>query len=256
MNDREQEKPAGRSSADDHTGPLGNRTLPLTRWLFTNLLAAPIVLIFFGLLTRTRIYGRPRVPLVRNTLLVANHQSMVDSFPIGYAAFFPANVIRPYLVPWNPAAQENFFKNPVLAWIFHQFKCIPVRPGRRDLKAMNRSVRGLRDSTMVLFPEGTRSRDGTMRRGRPGPGLVILETRPKVVPVTIEGMNRVLPIGARFPRIGQRVSIYFGHPIDYDDLVEMGRSREVAQKVVDRVMDRIAFQRRVLARLRPESRRG
>ena len=256
MSDREQEKRASRPSLGEGGGPVGKLLLPMTRWLFTNLLAAPAVLLFFGLLTHTRIYGRGRVPLVRNTLLVANHQSMIDSFPIGYAVFFPANVVRSYLVPWNPAAQENFFKNPVLAWVFHQFKCIPVRPGRRDLRAMNRSVRALRDSTMILFPEGTRSRDGTVGRGRPGPGLVILETRPTVVPVTIKGMDQVLPIGARFPRIGKRVSIYFGHPIEYDDLAKIGRSREVAQKIVDRVMDRVAFQRRVLARLRRRGRRG
>ncbi len=253
MSDREKDKKATQPYRDEVGGWLTEFMLPVTRWLFTNLLTAPFILLFFGLLTRTRIYGRSRIPHVRNLLLLGNHQSMIDSFPIGYAAFFPANVVRTFLVPWNPAAQENFFKNRFLAWVFYQYKCIPVRPGRRDLRTINRSVRELRHSTMVMFPEGTRSRDGTVGRGRPGAGLVILETRPRVVPVTIEGMDRVLPIGARFPRFGQRLSIYFGRPIEYEDLAEKGRSREVAQEIVDRVMDRVAFQRRVLARLRPDA---
>ena len=102
---------------------------------------------------------------------------------------------------------------------------------------------------MVLFPEGTRSRDGSIGRGRAGAGMVISETHPNVVPVTIEGMDRVLPIGARFPRIGQRISIYFGRPICFADLEGAPSNRENAQIIVDRVMDRVRFQRRVLDRM-------
>jgi len=217
--------------------------------VLTNLIVGPLVVVFFGLLNRTRIYGRSRVPRTRNTLLLSNHQSMIDSFPIGYAAFFPIDMIRPYLIPWNPAAEENFFKTPLLAWVFHQFKCIPIRRGRRDFKAIHRSERALRESTMILFPEGTRSRDGSVGRGRPGAGLVALETQATVVPVTIEGMDRVLPIGRRLPRIGQRISIYFGRPLDYSDLAGAPRTRESAQDLVDRVMDRIRFQKRLLDRI-------
>ena len=86
--------------------------------------------------------------------------------------------------------------------------------------------------------------------GRAGAGMVILQTRPHVVPITLDGLDRVLPIGSRLPRIGQRVSIYVGRPVPYDDLTAEGRSRESAQQIVDRVMERIAFQQRVLRRLR------
>ncbi len=232
-------------------GPVTRFFSPVTRWLFINLLGFPGSLVLCGMLNRVRIYGRSRIPATRNTLLLANHQSMIDSFPIGYAAFFPRNTVRTYLTPWNPAAAENFFGNRFLAWVFYQFKCIPVARGRRDLKALNRSVRALRTGTMVLFPEGTRTRDGSVGRGRPGPGMVILQTRPCVIPVTIDGMNSILPIGARIPRVGKRLSIYFGKPIDYDDLAAQGISRETAQKIVDRAMERVSRQRRVIARVRP-----
>ena len=254
MNDRDIEGQNSEPYRGEYEGRLTTFLWPVTSWIMTNLVMGPLVVIFFWVLNRTRVYGRSRVPLEPNTLLISNHQSMIDSFAIGYSAFFPRNVFRPFLAPWNPAAQENFFKNRFLAWIFLQFKCIPVRPGRRDLKAINRSVRALRNSTMILFPEGTRSRDGTIGRGRPGAGLVILETRPTVVPVTIEGMDRVLPVGKRFPRIGQRISIYFGRPVAYEDLQDLERSREVAQTIVDRVMSRVAFQQRVLARMRRKGR--
>ena len=233
----------------EHEGWLANFLGPIITWVLTNIILAPVVILFFWVLNRTRVYGRSRLPHAPNTLLLSNHQSMIDSFLIGYAAFFPYDIIKTYLVPWNPAAQENFFRNRLFSWVSHHLKCIPVRPGRRDLKAITRSVRALRDSTMILFPSGTRSRDGSIGRGRPGAGLVILGTGPKVIPVTIEGMDQVLPIGAWFPRLGKKVAIYFGRPINYDDLENRERSREAAQEIVDRVMSRISFQRRVLRRL-------
>lgn len=248
--DRENLKRASASPPDWAPGPITRRLTPATRWLITNFVAPPCVFLLFGVLNRTRIYGRGRIPHAPNTLVLSNHQSMIDSFPIAYYLFYPEKIFRPHLGPWNAAAAENFFKNPFLAWVFHQFKCIPVRRGRRDLKAMMRSARALRAGTLTLFPEGTRSRNGRVGRGRAGAGMVILQTRPQVVPVTLEGLDRVLPIGSRLPRIGQRVSIYVGRPVPYDDLAAEGRSRKSAQQIVDRVMARIAFQQRILRRLR------
>lgn len=249
MTDRENPKRASASPPDWAPGPITRRLTPVTRWIITNLVAPPCVFLLFGLLNRTRVYGRRRVPHAPNTLVLSNHQSMIDSFPIAYHLFFPEKMFRPELAPWNAAAAENFFKNPFLAWVFHQFQCIPVRRGRRDLSAMIRSAGVLRAGILTFFPEGTRSRDGQVGPGRAGAGMVILQTRPQVVPVTLEGLDRVLPIGSRLPRIGQRVSIYVGRPVPYDDLAAEARSRTNAQRIVDRVMERIAFQQRVLRRL-------
>ena len=241
---------AGDAAGEYALNPVARWFLPVTRWVITNLIAPPCVFLFFGLLNRTRVYGRHRIPRAPNTLVLANHQSMIDSFPIAYFLFFPEKAFRPSLAPWNAAAAENFFRGPFQAWFFHQFQCIPVRRGRRDLRALIRSARVLRAGTLMLFPEGTRSRDGQVGRGRAGAGMVILQTRPCVIPVTIDGMDRILPVGRRLPRFGQRLSIYVGRPLEYDDLAARGRSREIAQKIVDRAMGRIRFQRRVLARRR------
>jgi 1-acyl-sn-glycerol-3-phosphate acyltransferase len=105
-----------------------------------------------------------------NTLLLSNHQSMIDSMPVGLGAFFPKSWVRPYLVPWHPAARENFFKNRLIAWWSTHTRCIPVRPGRRDLHALHKMMEVLPKGTIILFPEGTRSRTGEVEEGRPGPG--------------------------------------------------------------------------------------
>src|SRR3989454_9632627 len=81
---------------------------------------------------------------------------------------------------------------------------------------------------MTLFPEGTRSRDGAVGPGRPGPGLLILATQPRVIPGAIDGMQAVLPIGRYLPRIFKRIAVSFGSPVDYTDLLAMPRTRETA----------------------------
>jgi 1-acyl-sn-glycerol-3-phosphate acyltransferase len=209
----------------------------------------PFILFVLFFLNRTRVYGRYRVPREMGTLLLSNHQSMVDSFLLVFTAYFPAEMFRPSLLPWHPAAEENFFRTKSLAWVFTQLKCIPVRAGRRDLKAITRSMRALEDSNLILFPEGTRTRDGSIGKARAGAGVVLLGTGARVIPVTIIGMDQVLPIGAKLPRIGKRVSVYYGKPVAYDDLAALEHTRETAQLVVNRVMARIRFQQRVVERI-------
>jgi 1-acyl-sn-glycerol-3-phosphate acyltransferase len=196
----------------------------------------------FYVLNRATVIGRRNVPRERNTLLLSNHQSMIDSFLVGTAAYFGPATLKPYLIPWNPAAEENFFRNPFWAWWADNWKCIPVREGRRDNRALHRMIRASRRGTMILFPEGTRSRDGEIRKGRPGAGLVILANHPRVVPVTVDGLHDVLPVGARFPRFFKRIWLAFGRPIDYSEYIGQPRSKATAQAIVDDVVDVLRFQ--------------
>ena len=231
---------AGRYKAD-HRGRVFNFFWPFTRWLFTLGTTTVGAILFFGL-SRTEIIGRRNALRVRNTLLLSNHQSLIDSFLIGFSAYYGPAVFKPWLICWNPAAEENFYKNAYQGWWSDQWKCIPVAPGRRDMRALYRMIRALKEGTMILFPEGTRSRSGAVGEGKPGAGLVALANQPHIVPVTIAGMSDVLPIGASWPIPFQRVTILFGPPIDYSHLVGKERSKETAQAVVDQVMSVIRYQ--------------
>src|SRR5712692_9311611 len=232
-----------------HRGRLFQVLWPITSFLVTNLTVTLFWVLFF-VLNRTTVIGRRNVGEERNTLLLSNHQSMLDSFLVGLAAFYPQSWLKPHLIPWNPAAAENFYKNPLLAWLAENWKCIWVREGRRDLHALHRMIQVLPCGVMTLFPEGTRSRDGAVGPGRPGTGLLILATRPRVIPVAIDGMRAVLPIGRYLPRIFKRINVSFGPPVDYTDLLAMPRTRETAQAVIDRVMAAIRVQHAELRRRR------
>ncbi|TMJ07601.1 MAG: 1-acyl-sn-glycerol-3-phosphate acyltransferase [Bacillati bacterium ANGP1] len=230
-------------------GTLFQLVWPVTSYVVTNVTVTLLWLVFF-VFNRTVVIGRRNVGEEKNTLLLSNHQSMLDSFLVGLAAFYPTSWLKPQLIPWNPAAAENFYKNPLLAWLADNWKCIWVREGRHDLHALHRMIQVLPCGGMTLFPEGTRSRDGAVGPGRPGAGLLILATRPRVIPVAIDGMQAVLPIGRYLPRTFKRIAVSFGSPVDYTDLLAMPRTRETAQAVIDRVMAAIRVQHAKLRRRR------
>jgi len=220
---------------------------PVTSYLLTNL-TVTLFWMFFFVLNRTRVVGREHVGVERNTLLLSNHQSMLDSFLVGLAAFYPRSLLRPYLLPWNPAAAENFYRTPILAWLADNWKCIWVQPGRHDLHALHRMIQVLPRGVMTLFPEGSRTRDGSVGAGQAGAGLLILATGARVIPVAIEGMREVLPIGRSVPRIFKRISVTYGPPVDYAEFLAQPRTRETAQALIDRVMAAIREQHAQLRR--------
>ncbi|UCG87123.1 MAG: 1-acyl-sn-glycerol-3-phosphate acyltransferase [Gemmatimonadota bacterium] len=221
---------------------------PVSSYLVTNVTVTLFWFLFF-VLNHTKVIGRHNLGQEPNTLLLSNHQSMIDSFLVGLAAFYPWSWLKPHLIPWNPAAVENFFKSPLLAWLSSNWKCIPVREGRRDFRALHRMTEVLPHGVMTLFPEGTRTRDGSVGAGKPGAGLVALATRPKVIPVAILGMNEVLPIGCHIPRVMKRIYVCYGAPVDCSEFVGKRRTKEAAQQLVDRVMNVIRSQHAELQRV-------
>lgn len=235
--------------AKGRPGWFSNILWHITSYLVTNI-TVTIAWLFFHVLNRTIVIGKNNVGEEPNTLLLSNHQSMIDSFPIGMGAFYPKSWLKPYLVPWHPAARENFFKNQLIAWFSTHTRCIPVKPGRRDLHALHRMKEVLPKGIIILFPEGTRSRTGDVGEGRAGAGLVALATRPRIIPVAIDGMQEVLPIGETVPRIGKRIYVKYGPPIDYSEFIGQPRTRETAQALVDKVIDAIRAQHEEIRQLR------
>lgn len=205
---------------------------------------------FFRFANSMRVFGRGRVGQDRNTLLVSNHQSMIDSFLVGIFAFYPQSWLKPHLMPWNPAAVENFYKNPVLAWLADRWRCVPVKTGRRDLRALHRMIQLMPTGVMTVFPEARRTRTGDVGSGKPGAAMLILKTRPKVIPVAIDGMQDVLPIGHRIPRPFKRICVHYGEPLDYSEFLDKPVSAATAVELTERIMEKIREQHEVLKRLR------
>jgi len=231
-------------------GWLENILWHITSYFVANITATAGWL-YFRVLNRTTFIGRENIGRQPNIMLLSNHQSMIDSMPVALA-FYPKSWLHPFLVPWHPAARENFFKNRFIAWFSSHTRCIPVRPGRRDIRALHKMIDVLPKGAIILFPEGTRSRTGEVQDGRPGAGLVALATRPRIIPVAIDGMHSVLPIGTSRPRVGKHVIVKYGPPLDYSEFLDKPRTRETAQALVDKAMEAIRAQHREIRQLRLE----
>jgi 1-acyl-sn-glycerol-3-phosphate acyltransferase len=189
------------------------------------------VVFYASVLNRFAIKGAENIPASGGVLLAANHISAFETM------FIPAAVIcrHRFQMVWAPAKEELFAK-PLPRLIFSSWGAFPVRRGR-DVKA-NRVIENLlRDQKVMLFPEGTRHRDGRLGKGNRGVGKIILETRPVIIPTALVGLNRW-----KFAGLGQTASVVFGKPLDIGDLYQMPNCKETHQLIVERVMNAIAEQ--------------
>jgi 1-acyl-sn-glycerol-3-phosphate acyltransferase len=117
---------------------------------------------------------------------------------------------------------------------------IPVERDGSDMSALREVIKKVREGNgVVLFPEGTRTRDGNLQPARPGIGLVIAKTLAPVLPMRIFGAYHAFPKGSRGLRL-TKITIVIGEPLRFTrDEVTPG-TRETYQRISDRVMKAIA----------------
>ncbi len=122
---------------------------------------------------------------------------------------------------------------------------IPLRPERWDRRAFQCAVDLLKaGKAVVIFPEGTRTPDGSLQPGKPGIGMIVAEAQCPVIPVYIDGTYQVLPMGASWLRL-HPVTVRFGKPLDFRRDVEKYQGKELYKHISQTVMDRIAELSRV-----------
>jgi len=160
----------------------------------------------FRLLWRVRVEGRQHVPAEGAAVLAANHQSFCDSL------FLPLVVPRKVTF----LAKAEYFDSPKTAWFFRAVGQIPIRrgDGKEAERALETAAGALAEGRLVaIYPEGTRSLDGLVHRGRTGVARLSRECGVAVVPVGIHGTVDVQPVGRRLMRPGKTVVIRFGRPM-------------------------------------------
>ena len=182
-------------------------------------------------LNNLKVLGAEHIPASGGVLLAANHISGYDT------VFIPSAVLGkcPWQMIWAPA-KEELFKNPLLGAIFRSWGAFPVKRGR-DVRAGKQLGQLLQTEKVMLFPEGTRHKDGTLGPGNRGVGKLIYEHQPVVIPTGLQGINRW-----RFPGVGQQGTIRFGAPVDFGDLYPLEDCKETHMLIVERLMAAIAQQ--------------
>ncbi|GAA3591656.1 lysophospholipid acyltransferase family protein [Klugiella xanthotipulae] len=182
-------------------------------------------------LYRPTVTGRENVPRSGPVLFASNHLSALDSLAIPLAA--PRHV--------QFLTKAHYFEGPgilgaVRRWFFTSIGAVPVHrgAGHAAQEALDSGREVLRNGhTFAVYPEGTRSRDGRLYKGRTGVGWLALETRATVIPVGLIGTDGQPPAGQRRGRTPVRVA--FGRPVDLSDLSSAGSGAD-RREATDRIM--------------------
>ncbi len=150
-----------------------------------------------------RASGLENIPRTGGCLLAANHQSYLD--PTFVAAFLPREM--------HFMARRTLFRNPVFRALIVRCNAFSIDRDRADVKGVKSAIERLEAGNLLLvFPEGTRTRDGTVGPLKAGIGLLAERAAVPIVPVLITGAYKVWPKGRLFPGLGS-VRLRFGKPI-------------------------------------------
>lgn len=179
------------------------------------------------LVYRPTITGTEHVPKHGPVILASNHLSFADSIVIPLAAPRPVRFL----------AKSHYFTGTGLkGWLsrtfFHAIGAVSVErgAGAASQDALDQSKRIIETgAAFALYPEGTRSLDGRLYKGRTGVAWLALETGATVVPVGLVGTQEIQPVGAKVPRV-RPVAVHFGEPLDlsHHGPASSGRARRAA----------------------------
>ena len=182
---------------------------------------------------RPKIIGAEKVPTTGPVILAPNHLAVLDSF------------IVPLVLPRPVAflAKAEYFqgtgvKGGLSKWLFTSLGAIPVERGRgrAALEAIGAAEEVLRNGgAFGIHPEGTRSPDGRLYRGRTGVARLALNTGAPVVPVALTGTDKLQPRGTKIPRRAA-VTVRFGDPLDFTRYSGMEASLPVLRSITDEIM--------------------
>lgn len=196
-------------------------------WYFTVYhLTRLVARVFF----RFRVVHPERVIHTGPVILAMNHQSYLDP---PFAGIGCRRAI--YFL-----ARKSLLEVPVLGRVLPKLNVIPVDQEGGDRSALKALIRILRANHCTLvFPEGSRTLDGTLQPPQPGVGFIIAKTLAPVVPMRIFGAHEALPRGGGRLRF-HRITIVVGEPLRFTEADLEGSGREVYPRLSQRVMDAIA----------------
>ncbi|HXM01251.1 MAG TPA: lysophospholipid acyltransferase family protein [Chthoniobacterales bacterium] len=178
---------------------------------------------------RLKIYGRENLIEDGPAIYASNHASYLDPPLVGVACRKEVFYL----------ARKTLFEKPVLGPLLPRINCIPVDRDRGDVGAVRTLLRLLKEGKrVVVFPEGTRSKDGNLQPARAGLGLIIAKSLAPVVPVRVFGSYAALPRSGRIHFVP--ITLVVGKPIFFTK-EDLGTDERLAyQTLSDRVMSAIA----------------
>lgn len=181
---------------------------------------------------RIRARGLANVPTKGPAIIAANHLSFLDSL------FIPLVIKRRKVIY---LAKADYFTSWKTGWFFSLVGQIPTERGggRKSAAALDVALEVLAEQKLLgIYPEGTRSPDGYIYRGRTGVARLAIAAGVPVIPVGLIGSDKAMPKAARFPRLTGRptVELRFGEPLDFSGYAGREKDRAALRRVTDEIM--------------------
>jgi 1-acyl-sn-glycerol-3-phosphate acyltransferase len=201
----------------------------LLYWFMDTVVRRLIKIVF-----RPHVNGLEHVPVEGPVIIASNHLSFVDS------------VLIPLVLPRRVTflAKAEYFEGKGMASVLGAFLSamghipVPRTEQRAAVASLDIALRALDEgNAFAIYPEGTRSEDGRLYRGHTGVGWLALNAHARIVPAAVRDTQRIMPVGARVPRI-VRPSVTFGPPMDYKPYADMPAARG-RRAIADDVMREI-----------------
>lgn len=196
--------------------------------------------IFFRLMYATyfrwRVFNPERVPLTGGVILAANHASYLDPPLVGSGLKRPINYL----------ARESLFRFFAIGALLRSWNSVPVDREGGGARGLKNIMDRLRDGGgIILFPEGTRTRDGKLQPALSGIGLVVAKSDAPVIPVRTFGTYEAWGRNQKFPH-PKRVMVKYGMPMRFEKLraeartCDKPRLKQIYQEIANELMAEIA----------------
>lgn len=184
-----------------------------------------ILFLLFKIFFRLKVFGRENFPKEGSVIVAPNHASFLDPMIVGVGA--PRKL--------NYLARDTLFRFKPFARMLHLVNTSPIKRESGDINAFKLILNKLSQGKPVLiFPEGTRSRNGVLQGPKSGIGFLQVSSRATVLPCYVKGSIDAWPRHSRFPRV-RPVSVYFGRPLRFGEKFS-GDKRERYIYIAEQVM--------------------
>ncbi len=179
------------------------------------------------------IRGQQHIPDEGPAILASNHLAVIDSF------FLPLMIRREVVF----MGKSDYFtgkgiKGKAVAAFMRGVGTVPVdrSGGKASEAALRTGLKRLAEGELFgIYPEGTRSPDGRLYRGKTGVARLALESGAPVIPVAMIGTNIAQPIGRKIPKL-HRIGVVIGEPLDFSRYAGMASDRFVLRSITDEIM--------------------
>jgi len=199
-------------------------------WEFIYHFLHVLVYIIAKPLFRYKVVGAEHIPKKGSAILASNHASYLDPPFVGLGVWRRINYL----------AKKEIFRNPIITYILKKlFRAIPVDREQVDRNTLRRIYHLLRNNEVLLmFPEGTRSYDGTLMEPRLGIGMIAYNTRVPVIPIYISGSYNIFSRNSKLIRL-KPCSVFCGPPVDLESYYNQKKSKELYREISKKIMEGI-----------------